>query len=38
VLAAVTESRSTMRVVDVPEPGEPGTGEVIVRPEAVGLC
>ena len=27
-----------MRVVDVPEPGEPGAGEVIVRPEAVGLC
>ncbi len=27
-----------MRVVDVPDPGEPGVGEVIVRPEAVGLC
>jgi threonine dehydrogenase-like Zn-dependent dehydrogenase len=27
-----------MRVEDVPEPGEPGVGEVIVRPEAVGLC
>jgi L-gulonate 5-dehydrogenase len=27
-----------MSVVDVPEPGEPGPGEVIVRPEAVGLC
>jgi threonine dehydrogenase-like Zn-dependent dehydrogenase len=27
-----------MSVVDVPEPGEPGSGEVIVRPEAVGLC
>jgi L-gulonate 5-dehydrogenase len=27
-----------MRVVDVPDPGEPGQGEVIVRPEAVGLC
>jgi len=27
-----------MDVVDVPEPGEPGAGEVIVRPEAVGLC
>jgi L-gulonate 5-dehydrogenase len=27
-----------MRVVDVPEPGEPGIGEVLVRPEAVGLC
>jgi L-gulonate 5-dehydrogenase len=27
-----------MRIVDVPEPGEPDAGEVIVRPEAVGLC
>jgi L-gulonate 5-dehydrogenase len=27
-----------MAVVDVPEPGEPGPGEVLVRPEAVGLC
>lgn len=36
--AAVTQGRATMRVVDLPEPGEPGRGEVIVRPEAVGLC
>jgi L-gulonate 5-dehydrogenase len=27
-----------MEVVDVPEPGRPSPGEVIVRPEAVGLC
>ena len=27
-----------MRAVEVPDPGEPGVGEVIVRPEAVGLC
>jgi L-gulonate 5-dehydrogenase len=27
-----------MRVVDVPEPGPPAAGEVLVRPEAVGLC
>jgi threonine dehydrogenase-like Zn-dependent dehydrogenase len=27
-----------MAVVDVPEPAEPGPGEVLVRPEAVGLC
>jgi len=27
-----------MRVVDVPDPGEPGSGEVIFRPEAVSLC
>jgi threonine dehydrogenase-like Zn-dependent dehydrogenase len=36
--AAVTEGRRAMRVIDVPEPGEPGPGEVLVRPEAVGLC
>src|SRR5262245_8634642 len=27
-----------MRLVDVPEPAEPSAGEVVVRPEAVGLC
>ncbi len=27
-----------MRLVDVPDPGEPGPGEVVLRPEAVGLC
>lgn len=36
--AVVTQARETMRVVDVPEPGEPGRGQVLVRPEAVGLC
>jgi threonine dehydrogenase-like Zn-dependent dehydrogenase len=36
--AAVTESRASMRIVDVPEPGDPGDGEVVIRPEAVGLC
>jgi L-gulonate 5-dehydrogenase len=36
--AVVTESRRTMRVVDVRDPCEPGAGEVLVRPEAVGLC
>jgi threonine dehydrogenase-like Zn-dependent dehydrogenase len=36
--AAVTEGRETMRVIDVPEPGAPGAGEVLIRPEAVGLC
>jgi L-gulonate 5-dehydrogenase len=38
VKAAVTEAPGTMRVADVPEAGEPGDGEVLVRPEAVGLC
>jgi L-gulonate 5-dehydrogenase len=36
--AAVTEARGTMRIADVPDPGAPGSGEVLVRPEAVGLC
>ena len=27
-----------MAVVDRPEPGEPGRGEVLVHPEAVGIC
>jgi L-gulonate 5-dehydrogenase len=27
-----------MRVVDVPEPRRPGSHEVVVRPEAVGIC
>jgi L-gulonate 5-dehydrogenase len=36
--AAVTRARSEMTVVDVPDPGPPGPGELIVRPEAVGLC
>jgi L-gulonate 5-dehydrogenase len=38
VIAAVTEAVETMRVRDVPEPGEPGEGEVIVRPQAIGIC
>ena len=36
--AAVTQSVGAMRVVDVPEPPQPGAGEVIVRNEAVGIC
>jgi L-gulonate 5-dehydrogenase len=36
--AAVAEGVGSMRVVDRPEPDEPGAGEVIVRPEAVGIC
>jgi L-gulonate 5-dehydrogenase len=27
-----------MEVVGVPEPGAPGPGDVLVAPEAVGLC
>ncbi len=36
--AAVTVGRESMQVVDVEEPGSPGPGQVLVRPEAVGLC
>jgi L-gulonate 5-dehydrogenase len=36
--AAVTSARSTMGVVDVPEPGPAEPGCVVVRSEAVGLC
>src|SRR5215468_1976554 len=38
MLAAVTKSPGVMVVGDVPEPGPPGPREVIVRPEAVGIC
>ena len=36
--AAVTEAPGAMRIADVPDAGEPEDGEVLVRPEAVGLC
>ena len=36
--AAVTRGRGVMEIADVPDPGEPGDGEVLVRTEAVGLC
>jgi threonine dehydrogenase-like Zn-dependent dehydrogenase len=38
VLAAVTRSASSMELLEVPEPGEPGAGEVVLRPEVVGVC
>jgi threonine dehydrogenase-like Zn-dependent dehydrogenase len=38
VIAAVTEAVGSMHVRDVPEPGEPGPGQVVVRPTAVGIC
>jgi L-gulonate 5-dehydrogenase len=38
MLAARTEARRTIRLVDVAEPAAPGPGEVTVRPEAIGLC
>src|SRR4051794_22353281 len=37
--AAVTEAPGTMTIRDdAREPGPPGLGEVVVRPEAVGIC
>jgi L-gulonate 5-dehydrogenase len=38
VRAAVAERVGVMTVVDRPEPGEPGPGQVLVHPEAVGIC
>jgi threonine dehydrogenase-like Zn-dependent dehydrogenase len=38
VRAAVTLARGVMELADVPDQGEPGRGEVLVSPEAVGLC
>lgn len=38
MIAAVTESAGSMRIRDVREPDEPGIGEVIVRPTAIGIC
>src|SRR5918912_1004997 len=37
--AVVTEAPRSMQLRDdVPEPGPPGAGEVVVRPQAVGIC
>jgi L-gulonate 5-dehydrogenase len=36
--AAVTEGVEAMVVRERPEPSEPGPGEVVVAPEAVGVC
>jgi threonine dehydrogenase-like Zn-dependent dehydrogenase len=36
--AAVTEGVGSMVMVDRPEPSEPGEGQVVIRPEAVGIC
>ncbi len=36
--AAVTRAVSVMELVDVPEPEAAGPGELLVRPEAIGLC
>jgi threonine dehydrogenase-like Zn-dependent dehydrogenase len=36
--AAVTEAVGSMSVVDRPEPPDPGPGEVMIHPEAIGIC
>src|SRR5262245_3684007 len=36
--AALTTGASVMEVVDRPEPASPGPGEVVVRPQTVGIC
>ncbi len=38
MLAAVTERVGAMAVLDRPEPPDPAPGEVVVAPEAVGIC
>jgi threonine dehydrogenase-like Zn-dependent dehydrogenase len=34
----VTRAKGVMEIAERPEPAEPGAGEVIVRPQAVGIC
>ena len=36
--AAVTEGVGSMSVIDRPEPADPGPGEVMIHPEAIGIC
>jgi threonine dehydrogenase-like Zn-dependent dehydrogenase len=36
--AAVTERAGSMRVIEVAEPPAPGPADVVIRPEAVGIC
>jgi (R,R)-butanediol dehydrogenase / meso-butanediol dehydrogenase / diacetyl reductase len=38
VKAIVWQGPERMTIEDVPEPGEPGAGELILRAEAVGIC
>ena len=38
MLAAVSRGDSSMELLEVPWPGEPGAGEVVLRPEVVGVC
>ena len=36
--AAVTEGVQAMAMLERPEPSDPGPGEVVVTPQAVGIC
>src|ERR1700729_97819 len=36
--AAVTEGIASMALLERPDPDAPGPGQVVVRPEAVGIC
>jgi threonine dehydrogenase-like Zn-dependent dehydrogenase len=38
MLAAVTKGPGSMELTDVPEPPPPGPGEVVLSPEAIGIC
>lgn len=38
MFAAVTRSPGDIGIDDIPEPGPPRAGRVVVRPEAVGIC
>jgi L-gulonate 5-dehydrogenase len=38
MLAAVTREPGVLELAELPDPGAPGPGDVIVRPEAVGIC
>ena len=38
VLGAVTTAQGVMQLTDLDDPGEPAPGEIVVRPEAVGIC
>ena len=36
--AAVTQAPSVLRLAELPDPARPGPGQVVVRPQAVGIC
>jgi threonine dehydrogenase-like Zn-dependent dehydrogenase len=38
VKAIVWQGPEWMTIEDVPEPADPGAGELILRAEAVGIC